>query len=59
MKKLLIWAVCAMAVMISCKNKGQTGAVEGVDSLVVDSVLDEVQDTTPPPFSSTICRPTI
>ncbi|MBQ8988408.1 MAG: hypothetical protein IJ067_01790 [Prevotella sp.] len=50
MKKLLIWAVCAMAVMISCKNKGQTGAVEGVDSLVVDSVLDEVQDTTPPPL---------
>ena len=41
MKKLLFVAICAMAVMMSCKNKGQNAAAEGADSdsVFVDSVL--------------------
>ena len=52
MKKLMIVAVCAMAVMMSCKNKGQNAAGEGVDSdsVAVDSVLAEMPDTAPRPM---------
>lgn len=52
MKKLMIVAVCAMAVMMSCKNKGQNAAAEGADSdsVVVDSVLAEMPDTAPRPM---------
>ena len=52
MKKLLLVAVCAMAVMMSCKNKGQSAAAEGVDSdsVAIDSVLAEMPDTAPPPM---------
>lgn len=53
MKKLLILAVCAMAAMISCKQKGQTAPTEGmIDSAtvaVIDSILEE-NDTTPMPM---------
>ena len=52
MKKLLLVAVCAMAVMMSCKNKGQNAAAEGADSdsVFVDSVLAEMPDTAPRPM---------
>ena len=52
MKKLMIVAVCAMAVMMRCKNKGQSAASEGADSdsVVVDSVLAEMPDTAPRPM---------
>lgn len=52
MKKLMIVAICAMAVMMSCKNKGQSAASEGADSdsVVVDSVLAEMPDTAPRPM---------
>ena len=52
MKKLMIVAVCAMAVMMSCKNKGQNAAAEGADSdsVVIDSVLAEMPDTAPRPM---------
>lgn len=52
MKKLMIVAVCAMAVMMSCKNKGQNAAAEAVDSdsVSMDSVLAEMPDTAPPPM---------
>ena len=33
MKRLVIVAVCAMAVMISCKNKGKTEAASLDDSI--------------------------
>ena len=52
MKKLLVVTVCAIAVMMSCKNKGQSAAAEGVDSdsVSVDKVLAEMPDTAPPPM---------
>ena len=52
MKKLLLVAVCAMAVMMSCKNKGQNAEAEGADSdsVAVDSVLAEMPDTAPRPM---------
>ena len=52
MKKLLLVAVCAMAVMMSCKNKGQNVEAEGADSdsVAVDSVLAEMPDTAPRPM---------
>ena len=33
MKKLMFVAICVMAVMISCKNKGQTAPADSNDSL--------------------------
>ena len=52
MKKLLLVAVCAMAVMISCKQKGQTASADTTDSVtaaVIDSIIEE-NDTTPLPM---------
>lgn len=53
MKRLLFLAVCAMAVMISCKNTGKTVAAVDEDSLaaaaVIDSIIEEA-DTTPMPM---------
>lgn len=51
MKKLMIVAICAMAVMISCKQKGQTAPADDKDSLeaVIDSIIEE-NDTTPLPM---------
>ena len=51
MKKLMLVAICAMAVMISCKNKGQTAPADNNDSLnaVIDSIIEE-NDTTPLPM---------
>ena len=53
MKKLMIVAICAVAVMMSCKNKGQSAVSEGADSdtVFVDSVLAEMPDTAPRPMS--------
>lgn len=44
-------AICVMAVMISCKNKGQTAPADSKDSLeaVIDSIIEE-NDTTPLPM---------
>ena len=51
MKKLMFVAICVMAVMISCKNKGQTAPADSNDSLnaVIDSIIEE-NDTTPLPI---------
>ena len=51
MKRLMIFAICAMAVMISCKNKGKTEAasLEDTISAVIDSIIEET-DTTPMPM---------
>ena len=51
MKKLVFFAICAMAVMIGCKNKGQTAPADSKDSLaaVIDSIIEE-NDTTPLPM---------
>lgn len=51
MKKLVIVAVCAIAVMVSCKNKGKTEAAPLDDSItaVIDSIIEET-DTTPMPM---------
>ena len=53
MKRLMFVAVCAMAVMISCKNAGQTAPADSNDSLaaaaVIDSIIEE-NDTTPLPM---------
>ena len=51
MKKLILVAICAMAVMISCKNKGATTAGDGKDSseVFLDSIIEE-NDTTPMPM---------
>ena len=51
MKKLMLVVICAMAVMISCKNKGQTAPADSNDSLnaVIDSIIEE-NDTTPLPM---------
>ena len=53
MKKLLLVAICAMAVMISCKNKNKVNPTEGmIDSAtvaVIDSIIEE-NDTTPMPM---------
>ena len=48
----MLVAICAMAVMISCKNKGQTVPADSTDSLtaaVIDSIIEE-NDTTPLPM---------
>ena len=52
MKKLMFVAICAMAVMISCKQKGQTAPADTTDSVttaVIDSIIEE-NDTTPLPM---------
>ncbi len=51
MKKLMLLAVCAMALMISCKNNGKTEAAKTNDSTVavIDSIIEE-NDTTPMPM---------
>ena len=51
MKKLMVFAVCVMAVMIGCKNKGQTDGADAKDSLeaIIDSIIEE-NDTTPLPM---------
>ena len=52
MKKLVLIAICAMAVMISCKQKGQTAPADSKDSVtaaVIDSIIEE-NDTTPLPM---------
>ena len=51
MKKLLLLAICVMAVMISCKNKGQTAPADDNDSVAaaIDSIIEE-NDTTPLPM---------
>ena len=50
MKKYVLFIVCAIAVMMSCKNKGQASKASGADSTAVDSVLAELNDTTPLPM---------
>ena len=53
MKKLLLVAICAMAVMISCKQKGQTAPADTVDSVtaaVIDSIIEENDTTSLPMF---------
>ena len=51
MKKLMFVAICVMAVMMGCKQKGQTAAADGKDSVaaVIDSIIEE-NDTTPMPM---------
>ena len=51
MKKLLVWAIAMMAVVMSCKEKGQTSPADSKDSLTVvsDSIVEE-NDTTPLPM---------
>ncbi len=51
MKKLMLVAICAMAVMFSCKSKGETAPADGADSMVavIDSIIEE-NDTTPLPM---------
>ena len=52
MKKLMPLAICAMVVMISCKQKGQTAPADSQDSVtaaVIDSIIEE-NDTTPLPM---------
>ena len=51
MKRLMFVAICAMAVMISCKQKGQTAPADDKDSVtaVIDSIIEE-NDTTPLPM---------
>ena len=50
MKKLVLMVFCVTAVMISCKNSGQTTAGEDSDSLSADSLVAEMNDTTPMPM---------
>lgn len=49
--KLMFMAICVMAVMEGCKNKGQTAPADRKDSLdaVIDSIIEE-NDTTPLPM---------
>ena len=51
MKRLMLVAICAMAVMFSCKNKGETAPADSADSMVavIDSIIEE-NDTTPLPM---------
>ena len=51
MKKLMLVAICVMAVMMGCKQKGQTASADGKDSVaaVIDSIIEE-NDTTPLPM---------
>ena len=47
----MLLAICVMAVMISCKQKGQTAPADSKDSVaaVIDSIIEE-NDTTPLPM---------
>ena len=48
----MLMAICAMAVIISCKQKGQTAPADSTDSVtaaVIDSIIEE-NDTTPLPM---------
>ena len=47
----MFMAICVMAVMMGCKQKGQTAAADGKDSVaaVIDSIIEE-NDTTPLPM---------
>ena len=51
MKKLLLLAIALLAVMVGCKNKGQTAPADKKDSVtaVIDSIIEE-NDTTPLPM---------
>ncbi len=51
MKRLAIMAVCVMALMLGCKNKGKTASADSRDSVaaVIDSIIEE-SDTTPMPM---------
>ena len=51
MKKLLLLAIALLAVMVGCKNKGQTAPADEKDSVkaVIDSIIEE-NDTTPLPM---------
>lgn len=49
MKKITILAICMMVMSVGCKNKGQAADTDA-DSTVVDSVLAELNDTTPLPM---------
>lgn len=57
MKKLMILAICMMVMTVGCKNKGQ-GADSDTDSTTVDSVLAELNDTTPLPMFLYYMNPT-
>lgn len=50
MKRLMIIAVCAMAVMAGCKQKGQAGSGADNDSLSADGFEAAVNDTAPLPM---------
>lgn len=54
MKKLMLWVICVMAVMISCKQKGQTVSVDSaknsVTVAVIDSIIEENDTTSLPMF---------
>ena len=51
MKKLALFAICAMVMFVGCKNKGQTAPADTNDTLaaVIDSIIEE-NDTTPLPM---------
>ena len=51
MKRLLFVAICSMAVIIGCKQKGKTAPADAADSIsaVIDSIIEE-NDTTPLPM---------
>ena len=52
MKKIFFSAICVMAVLISCKNQGQTNSDTSNDSVEVDvnEEIVEPNDTTPLPM---------
>ena len=50
MRKIVLFAFCVAVAMISCKNKGQAEEAADTDSTAVDSVLAELNDTTPLPM---------
>ena len=52
MKKLMVCAVCVMAILAGCKNQGQTTADNNKDSVEVsvDEEIVEPNDTTPLPM---------
>jgi hypothetical protein len=51
MKKIILAAICVVAMMISCQNKGQKVPADRADSVavVIDSIIEE-NDTTPLPM---------
>ena len=52
MKRIVLFALCVTAVMISCKNKGQAAGETDADSTAVSdsAAIVEQQDTTPLPM---------